>query len=572
MTAADSLDPVEASFILGSALQKMSADPLEYWTPASDIQARVVREVGNGEILAGGGNKSGKTNLLADLFVALAQGREHLGGIPLPSVPQPSNWVSCSLDFTQQILSVQPKYLRAVGDWPHKARFEGDTLRGLRIKYIGCKSDDPRDWSLITFVSAKNLQSGVGFRGNGYGCDEPPPLWLLAELRKMGDAGSIVIGVIGCTFLKRSQWQPIRADYGDPRVTEGKWNGRFLRLRMPAFNPNDLDDVTMGNRFLTRADKEDLLAKYANMPEAERMARILGLEMDTSGANPLRRVLDEIQRLFEKARNGEETPWDVEREVPTSHGKELVTETVLVESWEDAPRPEHRYRIWIDTSMGIDDGIHDPGMIQVCDVTDGVQVARYEGFLGEYGLGILGGGLSKKWNDAEVYVGTSGGYGDACLSGLRLAGCRSIYTRPIIGKDGIVDRTDIGYKETGSTRTEGFGALLEAFKASQAGSPWLTIRSPEDLAQLIDLQVDVDHNNQIIRVPGVHHGEAAVLLGRFAVACSPEKRRQHIPEGAQRQSLSPLDVLKKQAGQPVPIRRGHGARLMPRQRLKYRRY
>ena len=564
-----SLDPVEASFILGSALDKMSADPLEYWTPASEIQARVVAEAGRGEILAGGGNKSGKTNL-ADLFVALAEGKEMLGGIPLPAVPQPSSWVVCSLDFTQQLLSVQPKYLKALGRWPHKARFEGDILRGLRVKYIGCKSDDPRDWSLITFVSAKNLQAGVGFRGNGYHCDEPPPMWLLSELRKMADAGSIVIGVVSCTFLKRSQWQPMRADYGDPRLTEGKWNGRFLRLRMPAYNPNDLDDVTMGNRFLTRADKEDLQAKYANMPDAERLARILGLEMDTSGANPLRAALDELQRLHAKARNGEETPWAVEREVPTRHGKELVTETVMVESWEDDPRSAHRYRIWIDTSLGIADGMHDPGMIQVCDVTDGVQVARYEGFLGEYGLGILGGGLSKKWNDAEVYVGTTGGYGDSCLSGLRMAGCRSIYTRTIVGKDGIIDRHDIGFKETEGTRTDGFGALLEAFKASAAGSPWLTIRSPEDLAQLIDLQVD--DKNRIIRVPGVHHGEAAVLLGRFAVACSPEKRRQRIPESAQRQSPSPLDILKKQAGQHVPVRRGYGERLMPRQRLRYRRY
>jgi len=142
----------------------------------------------------------------------------------------------------------------------------------------------------------------------------------------------------------------------------------------------------------------------------------------------------------------------------------------------------------------------------------------------------------------------------------------------MISSTGIIDRHDIGFKETEGTRTDGFGALLEAFKASAAGSPWLTIRSPEDLAQLIDLQVDVEHNNRIIRVPGVHHGESAVLLGRFAVTCSPDKRRQSIPEAAQRQKPSPLDLLLKQAGQPVPIRRGNGSRLMPRQRIRYRRH
>jgi hypothetical protein len=560
-------DHAQDALVLGTALDRLRADPLAYWTPASDEQRRVVEELGRGEILFGGANKAGKTDI-AKAFVALARGKRDLGGILLPAVPQPSAWVVSSLDFTQQLLSVQPKFMRAVGDWPHKPRRDGEVLRNLRIKYEGCRSDDPDDWSLITFVSAKNLQAGVGFRGNGYLCDEPPPMWLLNELRKMGDAGSLVIGVIAATFLKRSQWQPLRADYPDPRRNEGKWVGRFLRLRAPAFNPDDLDDTSVGNRFLTRADKEDLLAKYANLPESERMARLLGLEMDTSGSNPLRAVLDEMQRQHDQARDGEVIEWKVAREVPTRAGKQLVTETVEVESWEDGPRPGHLYRIWIDTSGGIADGLHDPGMVQVGDISDGVQVARYEGFLGEYGLGVLGGGLSKKWHDAEVWVGTTGGYGDTCLSGLRAVGCRNVHTRQVKGGDGVIDRTDIGFKETEATRTEGFGALLEAFKAAQMGSPYLTIRSRDDLAQLIDLQVD--DKGRIIRVPGVHHGESAVLLGRFAVACSPEKRRQFIPPQAQRRAPSPGDLLRRQAGERVPIRRGNGTRLMPRQRLKWR--
>lgn len=557
-------DPVESALVISAALDKLKADPLEYWSPASTEQRQVIENLGRGEILYGGGNKAGKTDI-AKVFVALARGKQHLGGIQLPTVPQPSAWVVSSLDFTQQLLSVQPKFVRAVGDWPHKPRMEGEVMRGLRIKYEGCRSDDPRDWSLVTFVSAKNLQAGVGFRGNGYLCDEPPPLWLLNELRKMADAGSIVIGVIAATFLKRSQWQPLRADYPDPRRNEGKWTGRFLRLRAPAFDPNDLDNTEMGNRFLTRADKEDLLAKYANMPESERLARILGLEMDTSGANPLRAVLDEMQRQHDLARDGEWSEWKVSREVPTRAGKELVTETVEVESWEDGPLPGHIYRLWIDTSLGIADGQHDPGMIQVGDITDGVQVSRYEGFLGEYGLGVLGGGLSKKWNNAEVWVGTTGGYGDACLSGLRAVGCRNIHTRQIAGRDGIVDRTDIGFKETEATRLEGFGALLEAFKAAEMGHPFLTIRSRADLAQLIDLQVD--DKNRIIRVPGVHHGESAVLLGRFAADCSPEKRRLRIPERAQPIPESPVDVFRRDMGLP-PRPRASAPR--PRGRFRYR--
>jgi hypothetical protein len=537
----------EDALVLGSALGKLRADPLEIWTSASDEQERVLKEAGRGEILFGGGNKSSKTSIAA-MFVALARGKEVLGGVQLPSVPQPSQWVVSSLDFTQQLLSVQTKYLAAVGDWPHKVRMEGDTLKSLRIKYEGCRSDDPRDWSLITFVSAKNLQAGVGFRGNGYHCDEPPPLWLLSELRKMGDAGSIVIGVITATFLKRSQWQPLRLDYPNPAQNEGKWVGRFLRLRAPAFNPDDLDDTKMGNRFLTRADKEDLLAKYANLPESERLARILGLEMDTSGSNPLRAVLAEIQRQFEKARHGEWKDWRVSREVAQPGGKELVTETVEVESWEDDPVSGHIYEIFLDTSLGIADGQHDPGQAQVIDMTMGAQVERYEGFIGEYGLGVLGGSMSKKWGGARVWVGTTGGYGDTCLSGLRAVGCRNVATRQVTSRTGVIERTDLGFKETDGTRTTAFGALRELFVACAAGRPWFTIRSPDDLAQMLDVQVDA--KGRIIRIPGVHHGESVLLLGKAASMCQPELRRPHIPERAQPIPESPVDVFRRDMGLP----------------------
>ena len=545
-TSPEDFDATGAVLMFEKTLAQWNADPLAQWKPMSTEQERILQELGRGEILDGAANEAGKTTIGATVITALAQGRHELGGYQLPAIPQPSAWVVATLDFTQQQLSVQPKYLSALGTWPHKPKWDGETLRSLRVRYIGCRDDDPKHWSRITFVSAKNLATGTGFRGNGYHCDEPPPMWLLRELRKMGEANSVHIGLITATMLKRHQWYPLRPDY--PLAYEGRWHGMFLRLRAPAFNPDDLDDYTVGNRALTRQDKERLLALYANDPDWE--ARILGKEIDTENSSPFRQVLDEMQRQLDAARDGVESEWKVSREVPTRHGKELVTETVLVESW-DVVKPGHVYRVIVDSSLGIDDGKHDPCKVDVYDMTDRAQMVRYNGYIGEYGSGVLAGGLSKKWNNAFVRVATTGGYGDTCLSGLRAVGCRNIDTRQIKTPDGGIDRTDIGYKEDAGTRMAHVGALLEVFGAARAGSPYFTLRSRADIAELMDLTFD--DKNRVVTGPGLHD-EALSVCGEAAVLCSPEKRTRYIPPRAQRVPESPIDIARRDAGLP-PRRR-----------------
>ena len=61
---------VESALILGGALDKLRADPLELWTPASKEQRQVVENLGRGEILFGGGNKSGTTAIASSRRIA----------------------------------------------------------------------------------------------------------------------------------------------------------------------------------------------------------------------------------------------------------------------------------------------------------------------------------------------------------------------------------------------------------------------------------------------------------------------------------------------------------------------
>jgi hypothetical protein len=186
-------------------------------------------------------------------------------------------------------------------------------------------------------------------------------------------------------------------------------------------------------------------------------------------------------------------------------------------------------------------------------MTRRTQAARYQGFLGEVGLGVLGGSLSKKFCDARVDPATTGGYGEGVLSGLRMVGCTSVVSRQIKSRDGRLERTDIGFKESESTRKEFVGALIEVFKAARSGHPFLTIRSRADLAELLDLSFD--DKDRTVRVPGVHHGEVLTTIGRFASLCSPEKKLRAVPPAQQKRPLGPIDMLRKAQHLPVTRRR-----------------
>ena len=549
--AAHDLSPVDAVAMFSLALDAERIDPLARFKCTSPVQRSFLSELGRGEIYLHSGNKFGKTVIGAVAGVSMARGLRTLDGIDLPALPVPNVGLVLSKDYKQQRLSVQGAYLEALGSWPHKAEWNGETLVSLRVKPDAVSSDDPRDWSLIMFQSQENRRSGVGARCHWCHADEPPREDVWREVRKAGKAGALFVNYITATPLKRADWYWLREDYPDPRLNEGKWVGRFLRLRGESF----------ANEALTERDKAELAAMYASDPQRE--ARLLGLEIDTSGSSPFREVMDELERWFAAATDGEMVEWKVSREVPTESGKQLVTELVEVEFWADEPDPRCTYRIIVDPSLGIADGEHDPACVSLFDMTRGVQVARYSGFLGEYGAGVLAGGLSAHWNNALVDVATTGGYGSACLSGLRAAGCRNVATRQVKDHKGVILRTDIGFTEGADTRASHAAALIEALKASKAGAGYLTVRSRADLSELMDLTFD--KKGRIVTQPGLHD-EAFTVLGRWATLLTPDMRRQSIPAPRQRIPESIVDVLRRESH--LPPRRSVAASHTARPRMR----
>ncbi|HXJ68252.1 MAG TPA: hypothetical protein VNM39_05055, partial [Verrucomicrobiae bacterium] len=537
------LDPQRAAIVMASGLELLQADPLARFQTGSAEQERLVRELGKGEILLGSGHKAGKTHIGVAIDIALARGKRELAGIPLPALGTPNAGVVTVLDFKQQRLSVQPKFLELIGNWPHHAEWNGETLTSLRIKPDGMRSNDPRDWSSTLFVSAKNTASGTGFRGQRYLCDEPPPMWLLRELRKMGEASGMVVGVIAATMLKRSQWFPLRPDY--PVEMEGKWANGFLRLRAPAFNPENLDDTSIGNRFLTRRDKEKLLEQYANDPDRD--ARIYGLEIDTTGASPFRRIFDELRRWLERCTDGETLPWEVTREILTVRdGRTTVTEVVEVEVWEEYD-PRCVYRVIVDLSMGIDDGLHDPCEVDVFNMTRRTQAARYSGYLGEFGTGVLAAGLEKRYGTALTDPDMSGGYGLRFMAGYRAAGGKNLHRSVIRDRKGQIEREDYGYRVDGEFRAAGVSALTEALVASKSGRPYLTLRSRAMVLELMDLSTN--DKEKFVTQPGTHD-EGFIIASRFAMLLRPDKPALLPRPRISNDPISPVDVLRKAQGLP----------------------
>lgn len=525
-----------------AGLDSVRTDPQAHFHCTSSEQRRFLSELRNGEIYLHSGNKFGKTTIGAQAGVAMAKCLTRLDGIELPALPSPNVGLVLSLDYKQQRLSVQPAYLAALGDWPHKAEWNGPTLVSLRVKPAGCASDDPRDWSLILFFSQENRRAGIGARGHWVHADEPPREEVWREVRKMGEPGTLFVSFITATALKRSQWYWLRDDY--PLSHEGRWHNGYLRLRAPAFNPDDPDDMTVGNAALSPQDRRDLLRKYASDPLRE--ARITGLEIDTAGSSPFKAVFDELRRWLDACADGELSEWKVTREVLTSEGKKLVQQTAEVQSWEDYD-PACVYRVIADTSEGIDDGDHDPGMAQVINMTAGTQAARYRGFLGEYGLGVLAAGLSKQYGGARVDPAVTGGHGDAFLSGLRAAGCRMVVSHTTPGRGGAMDRTHVGFTENAETRPMHAAALREALLASSQGARWLTLRCKEDVLELMDLSMDT--KGRIIHEDG-NHDEAFVTLGRAASLLVPKSRHLRVEKPTPRRErvVSPMDSWRDSLG------------------------
>ena len=122
----------EAYVRASAALDDVQADPLAVWhftvPRVREAVQLFIADDPIDELHLRACNKGTKTETAAAYVLACLQKRPELDGVPLPQWRGRVEAAQLVLDYKQQLLSVQPAYLRLLGKWPHHARYTGEIL------------------------------------------------------------------------------------------------------------------------------------------------------------------------------------------------------------------------------------------------------------------------------------------------------------------------------------------------------------------------------------------------------------------------------------------------------------
>lgn len=519
---------VKAAFLkMRSVLAEALRDPLRAFRENGPKQNEPIKFLSQRlEVYLRAANKFGKTTLGARYFVAVARGKRSFLGIPIPRVPVPNIGIVLSLDYKQQQLSVQRAYLSAIGDWPHHVSWvpghHGRIVQSIAVRPDDWPSDDHATWSHINFHSQQNRRTGTGARAHWAHADEPPIESVWREVRKAGEPGWPFIRLITATPTFRSTWWWLKQDF--PKVPGRPEGGRVV-VEASIYDAMRTPENPLGS--ISEEEVRELEQIYEG--DVLKEARLFGYECDTVGASPFKRHLAILQKWLQDSVPPMLEEWEVLRQVMTPDGVAHVLELLDVEVWADYDEKESYYVVG-DPSKGIDDPEHDPGELQVWAMRRPRLVARYNGYIGSYGLGVLAAGLGQRYGNALVDVDVTGGYGDAFLTALH--DCKYPFvaheTVPVKHNEA---RTTLGFTISAHTRAQFVSAIQEALVAAEAGHGYMLIESEDVLRCLLDLTMD--KHGRPITAPGFHD-ESFVLVGRAGWRCmrvgAPREPRRRQPE------------------------------------------
>lgn len=485
---------------VGAGLDLRRQDPLSYWHIAVPRlrEAFSLMEKDVDELAGRACNKGTKTESFAAYVIACAQKRTNLDGVPLPRWRGPVECAQLVLDYPQQILSVQPAYLRLLGRWPYRATWSGEILKTLKVKTI-YGSDRESEWSTIHFLSQQNRRSGVGVRGDVVAFDEPPSMAILRELRKAAHAGRRGIRLIGFTPTIRRQYQELKADYGDtPRRSIRRVDQERAEVRW------SLDEVA--DWVLSPEEKAKLLRIYEKDPLKQ--ARIHGDYCITEGTCPFN--ANGLKELLEACEEPKRiVNWRVTQTAENDTGRTKVVRTVPVEVWKE-PELNKSYWVTIDPSSGVDDNMHDPFELCVTEDETGDLCLRAGGYLTGRLVGTLAAGIARQYNNSRVDVEVNDRWGVNVVEGVHAAGYGNWARERRELKDGSFS-DEIGFHNNQNTRPLIIGAVQSWVDNWAAGIKYAKCPSRAYIETLMDCVLD--EKGKIVGAPGVHD-ERLIVRGQ----------------------------------------------------------
>lgn len=494
---------VSRALAVHAALEAKERDPLSFFRFAvpriREAFALFAQPDPIDELALQGPNGTGKTLSKAMYVMACAQKRKTLDGIPIPQWRGRVECLQLVLDYPQQLLSVRPAYLRALGKWPAHVTNEGEYLKTIRVSHHGpTERQDETAWSVIHFLSQKNLDTGKGARADIIDFDEPAKMDFLRELRKAGHAGRRSIILHGFTPLKRKEWAPVRQDYGDtPRRS-------LVRIdRERAIVRWSLDEVA--SWVLSDEAKDKLRRKYSTDPQ--KLAREHGDYENVSGQCPFDSAT--ILKMMDA--------WCVDpiiKHVPVqvehADGRPSEIERIPVEVWTLPRRGLEAYQC-IDPASGIDDNAHNPAGLHGSNDDTGDLLYRWNGYLAPYSVGALAAGLHRHYNRAATDIEMKDHWGVNVVRGYEDNDGTNLCFEQRELRPGVWAK-ETGFDANEEARRIWIGSIQEWIAAFKGGEPYAVCPSRAVFECLLD--TELDDRSRIVAGPGIAHGEDMVLLGQ----------------------------------------------------------
>lgn len=527
------MDPTELQCYLNmqAGLDLERRDPLRTFKWASKQQAKLMLFLAKFlEVLARFGNSAGKTSGVAAAFVAMCRGMTHLDGVALPAARRPMiHWV-LTKTRRQQVDSVQAEYLRWIGGHPHQIAWDNRAKHYIDSIWISTRwclhghDAHCHHCSRIVFhCEQSGLESALGGRIDSCHADEPPSWRIWREIRSRKRAMSNLLLIITATPLYRKDWEDMAREFVD--CDERPRDGRV-----------EVRSTLHDNQFLTPDDRAKLIANWKGDPLFD--ARLDGTYVDASGLCPFPKAwLDRWEKRCAEPILTKRMMIEAERD--TESGIVLEHRKASVDFW--WMREKHEtYWALIDPSTGIEDSTHDPAGVSIFARRRPRLVARYDGYLGAHGCGVLATKLARYYNNAYIDVETNGGYGRGSLQAIRALGYHYLNWQDVELSPGQW-RKRLGWVTTPNIRGSMMVAIQRALEENDIHIPCRSVIST--LRGVI-----LGPGGKYVAAPG-RHDEDMILLGRALLLMTD---RPDAPVAPSERRLDMSTALRRETGRGRP--------------------